>query len=267
MQKGDVDALRYLEQKFSRSKLVEGDDIPDIKQLISGLSKINSFVTLYDFQQEKYIFHHRVKECLGYSDEEFTIEAIRNDPDSILQIVHPIDISHKARMEMIMFSLVLENIQIKPLSEHTDYHFRIYKKNKDIIKVSRQSFLFEIDKNGAPITLLEKWKIIPNEDDYVKIHLFAEDPKIEKLFYEKNRSILDFQITPRQIEIIKLRNKRLDNLEISKKLNISQKTVENHIRILKQNISEFYQEKKINQPLKNMGDVLHFIKTYLIFPL
>lgn len=267
MKKGDVDTLRYLEQKFKLSKLGKGGNIPDIIDLVTGISKINSFVTLYDFQQEKYIFHYNVKKNTGYSPNEFTIDAIRNAPQSPLKIVHVDDIGHKSRIEMLVMGLALENIKIKSLSEHVDTQFRIYTKNKQIIKVSRHSFMFGINEFGLPQTLLEKWKIIPHTDDYVKINLFSDDPKIEKIFYEKNRAVLNFNITNRQMEIVKLRNKRFDNLEVAKNLDISLKTVENHIRILKQNIFEYYQNNNINQPLKNMGDILHFVKTYFIFPL
>ncbi len=268
MNKRDVEALQYLEHKFKTSKLGLGEDsIPNISQLISGLSKINSFVTLYDFTQGKYIFHHRVEECTGYNPIEFTIDAIRNDPDSKIKMVHPDDIQHKSRFEMILFEMVTESIQIKPLSEHTEYHFRIIKKNGEIIKVSRQSFLFETLADGTPLTLLEKWKIIPHNDDYVKIYLFSDFPNLEDIFYAKNRAVLDFKITDRQIEIIKLRNKRLDNQSIANFLNISLKTVENHIRLIKQNIQDFYDRENIEESLKNMSDVLHFIKLFSIFPL
>lgn len=261
-----VNLRQLLIQKFSNSSLENQNINTSISDVIKGITGVNKFITIYSFELKKFVFHHQIKENTGYSNAEFTIEAINNAESSNTHIIHKDDIEHKMRYDLVMYQLLASGLKIMSLADNYEVSLRIVDKENNIKKVSRQSYIFETNENGIPISQLDIWKIIPNEDPYVKVGLhYSSEFDINTLFYSKNRELLNFKVTKRQIEIVKLRNQRLDNKSVAAELHVTLKTVENHIRNLKQKMSDFQTEKGITDPIHNMNDMIYFIRKHGLF--
>lgn len=262
-----VNLRQILIQQFSNSSLENQKTKTSISDVIKGVTGVNVFITIYSFDLNKFVFHHQIAENIGYTNEEFTIEAINNAENSNIHIIYEDDIEHKKRYDLVMYQLLAAGLKISSLADNYEISLRILDKKKNLKKVRRQSYIFETDKNGVPISQLDIWKIIPNEDPYVKVGLYycSSEVNVISLFYKKNRELLNCDVTKRQIEILKLRNQRLDNKSIASQLNISLKTVENHIRNLKRKMQDFQIEKGIKEPIHNMNDMLHFVRKFGLF--
>jgi len=237
-------------------------------ELINGITGVNKFITIFDYQKSEIVFHHQVKEYLGFENEEFTIPAINNADDTPYKVIHPEDLEHKLRYDyIVLFHLMNNADEIPTLKDSYEITMRIVAKDGSIKRVNRQSYFYETNEDGYPISQLDVWKIVPNDSPYVTVSLnySSKEDKLNQ-FYKQNRELLGFDISARQIEILKLRNQRFDNKSIAEELQISSKTVENHIHNLKAKMQDYYLEKGINESIYNMNDMIHFIKKYNIFP-
>jgi len=266
--------LKYEQVIALRAELIKHFNNTDVKNreqhkelinIINGFTGLYKFITVYDFYKKKFVFHHGVNRNTGYSPKEFTIESINNAPGVKPHIIHPKDIEHKLRYDLVIYKLLAEGIDISSLADYYEIKLRIILKNGQLKKVRRQTYVFETDENGSPKTQLDIWELLNDNDPYVRVRLNYSGNNITKRFYEINRELLNFDITQKQIEIIKLRYNRYDNKQIAEKLNVSIKTIENHIRNLKLKIKTFYRQKNINEKVRNMNDIIHFINLYGIF--
>ncbi len=267
MNYNEVVVLRkLLTDQFSKSSLAKNKQVKSISDLINGITGINKFITVYHFKQKKFIYHYQIHDILGYTDNEFTIEAVNNSNPSPIHVIHPDDIEHKLRYDLILYQILADGVTISSLADNYEISLRIIDKENNIKRVKRQSYIFETDKNGVPTSQLDIWKVIPNDHPYVKVQLHhSTNEMVDEYFYKKNRTLLNFEISNRQIEILKLRNQRLDNKSIAQKLHISVKTVENHIHNVKKKMQEFCDKRKVTEPIYNMNDMLHFVRKYNIF--
>ncbi len=267
--------MKYEEVKTLRNKLTTLFSNTDVKDrdkqkkklihIINGITGLHKFITIYDFEKKKFVFRHGVLKNTGYSHEEFTIEAINNAKGTLPHIIHPDDIEHKLRYDLVMYKLLAEGVKITSLADSYEISLRMILKNGSVRSVRRQTYIFETNANGTPVSQLDIWEILKEINPYVKIQLSYAGHGVTKRFYQINRALLDFNITPKQIEIIKLRNDRLNNKQIAEKLGISVKTVENHIRNLKLKIQSFYKHNNVDERIDDMNDIIHFVKTYGIF--
>ncbi len=267
--------MKYEEVKALRKELIalfSNSDVQDrdkqkkkLIHIINGITGLYKFITIYDFEKKKFVFHHGVLQNTGYEHAEFTIEAINNAENATPHIIHPDDIEHKLRYDLVMYKLLAEGVRITSLADSYEISFRIILKNRTVKSVRRQTFIFETNTNGTPITQLDIWEILNDLNPYVKIQLNYTGNGVTKRFYQINRELLNFQISLKEIQIIKFRKERLDNKQIADKLGVSVKTIENYIRNLKLKIQDFYTLKNIDDKITNMNDIIHFIKIYGIF--
>jgi len=266
--------LKYEQVKTLRKELIHlfenthvknRDEHKQLINIINGFTGLYKFITIYDFHKKKFVFHHGVTQNTGYENQEFTVETLNNAEGIKPHIIHPTDIEHKLRYDLVMYKLLAEGVKIASLADSYEIVMRIVLKSGDIKSVRRQTYIFETDDNGTPMTQLDVWEVLKDINPYVKVRLNYSGKGVTKRFYQINRELLKFQITQRQIEIIKLRQQRFDNKQIAEKLNVSPKTIENHIRSLKLKIQDFYNQKNIDEKIQNMNDIIHFIKTYGIF--
>ncbi|NQU32968.1 MAG: hypothetical protein HQ521_07010 [Bacteroidetes bacterium] len=237
---------------------------PEINEILKGNNGTNKFITLFDYHAGKFVFHYKVTEFTGYTENEFTIPAINNSPQSQFQIIHPDDIEHKRRYDyLVLFNLMSMGVRITPLHDNYEIFMRIVTRNGETKRVNRQSFIYEVDEGGIPLSQLDIWKIIPNNTEYVSVGLNYEGWKdVYDVFYAKNRLFLEFNITNRQVEILTLKAKRHDNTAIADCLHISTKTVENHINILKHKMKEFCEFRCPSVQVKDLNDIIHFVKKW-----
>jgi len=266
MNYSEVISLRkVLIEEFRNSKLATSKK-RSLNDVIKGITGVNTFITIYHFQTKEILFCYHVLENIGYTKDEFTIEAINNAENNPIHIIHPHDIEHKLRYDLVMYQLMAEGVKISSLADNYKISLRIIDKQDKVKRVSKQSYIFEVDENGTPLTQLDIWRLIPNDNPYVSIQLNSEHNKnIIDLFYKKNRELLGIKITERQMEILKLRNQRLDNKSVASHLFISVKTVENHIRNLTLTVKAYCDLHQIDEQIYNMNDLLHFIIKYGIF--
>lgn len=235
-------------------------------ELINGITGVNKFITIYDYLKGEIVFHHQVKEYLGYESEEFSISGINNAEDAPYKIIHPDDIEHKLRYDYIILFHLMNN-NTPSLKDSYEIFMRIVTKDGVVKRVNRQSYFYQLNEEGYPISQIDVWKLLPNDNPYVKVNInhVSENNLLDE-FYIQNRKQLDFNITSRQIEILRLRHQRLDNKSVAEQLFISIKTVENHIHNLKDKMQSFYIKNGVKEQIYNMNDMIHFIKKYSIFP-
>jgi len=250
---------------FSNTDVKNRDEDKQLINIINGFTGLYKFITIYDFHKKKFVFHHGVTQNTGYKNTEFTIDTLNNAQGASAHIIHPNDIIHKLRYDLVMYKLLAEGVKIASLADSYEINMRIILKSGETKSVRRQTYIFKTDANGTPMTQLDVWEVLKDVSPYVKVRLNYSGKGVTKRFYQINRELLGFKITKRQIEIIKLRQQRLDNKQIAEKLGVSFKTIENHIRNFTMKIQEYYSKNNIDEKTQNMNDIIHFVNTFGIF--
>ncbi len=246
----------YQKRTKGRNKILE--------KFVGDPNITNTFFTLFDYLDGAFTFHCNVEKYTGYLPKEFTISAINNHHNATYKIIHPDDIEHKLRYDyLVLVNLMNRDRVLEPMKDSYEIFMRIVLKDGTIKRVIRQSFTFDMDENKMPTSQLDIWKIIPNHSEYVNVGLNYDGwDDVYEIFYQKNRSFLNFELSKRHIEIIKLKMQRKDQKTIAEILNVSPKTIENHLDCIKQKIRLFCHTKNLDTHIYTSNDIIHFIKKW-----
>jgi len=175
-----------------------------------------------NFRDQKISGLHGVKELLGYSDEEFSFNAITD-------FIHPVDITNFNRL---MYAIVDYTTQTFILPELVlNVTFRIRKKDGDYIKVLRQTSIYYNDADSQMISHYNiltdisfmqcsnrvEWKFDAPHFDQHKFKMYVNQS------YQKIFSL-------RELEILSLINKGFTSHAIAAKLFLSKHTIDTHRR-------------------------------------
>lgn len=87
-----------------------------------------------------------------------------------------------------------------------------------------------------------------------------------RAFYNTNLDLIGIKLTERQYQILYLKDRRKVNKEIAETLNITAKTLDNHINKLMKALNLFCEVYNIPYRLYNSTDILHFTKTFGLYP-
>ncbi len=271
--------MDYLEIQRLRVKIIEEfSQVSNLDREYTPSKKLNAaleslvlgqkFVTIFNFKEAKFVFLHKIEELLGYSDDEFTIEALNNSPISSLKITSEKDISHKLRYDLAIYELLKSGQFLSSLDDCYEITFRILHKDGYEVVVRRSCYIYEISEQGIPLSHIDIWEILPNMNlQYIFINLISKkSTNANLLFYEINAKILGMNLTNRQLEILKLKEERQFNKEIADNLNITEKTLDNHINRMISKLNSYFSANKIECKIANASDLLFYSRKYGLYP-
>src|SRR5690606_25912291 len=102
---------------------------------------------------------------------------------------------------------------------------------------------------------------------HVFVNILSRDALEKNIaFYNTNSDLIGIKLTERQYQILHLKDRRKINKEIAEILNITAKTLDNHINKLMKALNLFCEEYNISYKLYNSSDILHFTKTFGLYP-
>src|SRR5690606_3589828 len=181
--------MNYSEVQELRVQIIEGfskvsvspDNLAPQKKLkvvLDSLVTGEKFVTVFNFKEAKFVFLHKVEDVLGYTKEEFTIEALNNSPVSAMQITSGKDIAHKLRYDMVMYKLLTKGYFLTSLEDCYEITFRVLHKNGREIVVRRSCYIYEVSNDGIPLSHIDIWEVLPNiHHGHIQVNLISKNNK------------------------------------------------------------------------------------------
>lgn len=263
---------RFRDASLSRAEGGYLSDIQDydakLKEIESGMLGTNKFLTEFDFVQKKIVNKVNIFECLGYEDDEFTILAINNCNNSGHHIIHEEDIKHKIRYDNITYALITKRYEFKSLRDYYKLAMRVVHKNGQVLKAERSTYLFRISSDGHPISHISVWEVSENALPFVSLSYYTPNYNdMMRDFYELNAQELKLKFTPKEKEILDLKNSQYNNKEIQDVLkSISIRTVEKHIENIIKKVKISFLERGESLHINSIREVLHVSKKFGLFP-
>ena len=185
---------------------------------------LNSKQCLYVicWQNSKVYYQRNIDNLLGYSEDEFTLEAI-------LKIAHPNDLNLINRITQAVVNYLTNNILFNLKSSTLNITYRFRKRDGTYIKILRQSTLFEVTKNGKMKSMLSLVTDISFFDKTNNINWEFNAPLLDqKAFREEIYKEFNDFFTNRELAIINLIANNYKTKEIAKKLFITEHTAYSH---------------------------------------
>lgn len=225
--------------KTLENRIVKTEKFNRIKSFPMALGRQALYIM--NWQDSKLSYSQGIMEMLGYTNEEFTSEFILN-------CVHTDDLAILNRISRAIINFAV-NTDLKVKNQYLNITFRLLKKDGNYLKVMRQSFPYQTDKEGrliSNLSVLTDISFIKTKTNLVQWEVFADNLEVLKFKQNIYKEFNNF-FTPRQKEIIVLINNQFTNNKIATKLFISVHTVVAH----RKNI-----HKKSNS--KNSKELLEF---------
>lgn len=232
------------------------------------------FITVFDFKKYDFTEQFKVEKYLGYSDQEFTIRALNNDPSEKIHITHPDDIQHTIRYNTIIYELLSappEGHCFELLEDNYEVVFRVRHKDGHFLRVRRKCYLMSL-QNGRPETHLDTWEILNNDfNTYVTTRFQTSTRQMNEAitirFYRLNCESVAFWLTPRECEIIKLKAIGKLDKEVADALGISSRTVEKRIADLRSRANDYLEKHRSERYLGTTYELIQFLLSYGLYPM
>jgi hypothetical protein len=226
-------------------ELPENFQLKSFEEIVDSSLGCNRCFTLFDIQSGKMVKWRFVREVFGYSDEEFTMDAINNFKS--LKLVHKDDIDHKLRYDGIIYNMIASGKSINIRKDSYSLSLRMIHKNGDIIPIRRSSFIF--DASGPiPLTQVDMWEITnrykPNHV-FPDLMIYNQDLKnqITEEFYRANLQELKLNFSTSALYIMHFKTKGQSNKTIADELHMKEQSVANcHSRNFEQLRHRFSRE-------------------------
>jgi DNA-binding CsgD family transcriptional regulator len=182
--------------------------------------------------------------------------------------VHDEDIRHKIRYDNITYSLISKKYEFKSLRDYYKLAFRVKHKSGQVLKVERSTYLFRVSSEGQPISQLSKWEVSENSSPFVSLSYYSPNYlNIMRDFYEMNAHELKLKYTPKEKEILELKNNQYNNKEIQEALRSNSiRTVEKHFENIIKKVKISFLERGESLHINSIREVLHFSKKFGLFP-
>lgn len=258
-----------LERCYSREVNKEKDKcIIKLKAILDSSMLGNKFVTIYNFAEGKFIFTHKLDEVLGYNEDVFTLENLYNLPEATLKITPEEDAWHIKRCDKVMCKMITQKYFVNGFEDCYEITFRVRHANGHILTMRRSCYLFEIDDENMAKSHIDIWEVIPDTNfTHVCVNILSKDA-FEKntAFYNTNLDLLGIKLTERQYQILHLKDRRKINKEIAEILNITSKTLDNHINKLMKALNLYCEVFNVDYRIYNSSDILHFTKAFGLYP-
>ncbi|VBB48683.1 conserved hypothetical protein [uncultured Paludibacter sp.] len=197
------------------------------KPILQKLADIgNSIVSVFDAYKKEHAFYsYNAGSVLGYTPQE-----IEENGEYFMEFkTHPDDTVVLKQNGLFFLNLFLsfsvdEKMNCKLINE-----YRILNSSNKYVRVIEQHQALELDNYGNLWLALSILDISPNQnlDEGIKYH--ALNYKTGKFIpFSQTKETIEPELTPREIEILKLVKKGFLSKEISNKLSISVHTVNTH---------------------------------------
>lgn len=218
--------FKYLTQfKYNEASL-DYSIVPKHSDVLQTLSNLgNSGTGIFDFCKMQMIFYSsNFGKLLGYNQEDYKeigqqFFASKIHSDDALQC------SLNAVSILKLFNNFTSN---EKLNHKTITEYRMLNSQNKYVRLIEQYQVLELDKNGQIWLMLNIVDISPNQEDF-------EESKCKILNFRTGQIIdmevnpkIQFELTNREIEILKLVKDGFLSKEISDKLSISIHTVNTH---------------------------------------
>src|SRR5690606_661519 len=249
-----------LKKCYSKEVKNESKDecIIKLKAILDSIMLVNGFVTIYNFAEAKFIFKHKLDKVLGYSEDIFTLENLYNLPEATHKITLEEDALHIQRCDKVVCKMITQKYFVTGFEDCYEITFRVRHANGHILTVRRSCYMFEIDDNIAK-SHIDIWEVIPDTNfTHVFVNILSKDALEKNIaFYNTNLDLIGIKLTERQYQILHLKDRRKINKEIAEILNITAKTLDNHINKLMKALNLFCEGYDIPYKLYNSSDLLH----------
>lgn len=193
----------------------------DLKDFESIPINQNECFHVVDFVENNLIYHRGFESLLGYTSSEISIKFIEG-------LYHPED---SDMINRIIQSSILYTLKVPDCSLNNKLFitFRLKKQDGSYIKVLSQSTICEVDVKGRMTRTLIKFTNVSFMDMSGNVSWDFHANNLNKKAFKKEIYIVynDF-FTKRETEIIVEIAKGLTNIQIGKKLHISELTVATH---------------------------------------
>lgn len=239
-----------------------------LKAILDSIMLGNKFVTIYSFPEGKFIFTHKLNEILGYSEDVFTLENLYNSPEATIKITLEEDALHIKRCDKVMCKMITEKYFVTGFEDCYEITFRVRHADGHILTIRRSCYMFEIDDDNIAKSHIDIWEVIPDTNfTHVFVNILSKDAlKKNVAFYNTNLDLIGIKLTERQYQILHLKDRRKINKEIAEILNITAKTLDNHINKLMKALNIFCEGYNIDYRLYNSSDILHITKIFGLYP-
>jgi len=209
-------------------------DTPDLKivdQIVTYFSTGSYFYYIFDFSQfqMKYV-HHTIKDQLGILPEEF-------GADKFLEIIHPDDLTYLRKKEECSLQFLLEYLKPEDRTRYkVSYTTRMRRSDGSYYLNLHQSTALNLSEDGkiahvvGTETNIEHLSTavdhtisfidLKGKDSY--LNLDVDNFKIE------NNSVLDTDLSPKELEVLRMISYGHDTAVIAESMNISPNTVRTH---------------------------------------
>lgn len=192
-------------------------------QMLSDIG--NSGTGIFDFSQRKMIFYSsNFGSLLGYEQADYK----ELGQYFFAGKIHPDDALKLSINGVTIMKLMNSFSSDEKLNHKHIYEYRILNAQNQYVRVIEQYQVLELDAKGQAWLMLNIVDISPNQD-------IQEDSRSQLLNFRTGKIIVldppqdvEFELTKREIEILKLVRDGLLSKEISGKLDISVHTVNTH---------------------------------------
>ncbi len=194
-----------------------------MKQLEELMEENDQFFSASDLSQMKYLFtSKRSKQILG-------IEPSEVDPGFIMNNVHPDDLQRLVLGRAKMYALAQEIYSAKAGSALMSFTFRFLTHKGDCITLLGQAYFFHTTVPREAVFLIQ---VVTNLNKSVKINPdghwhVGEDIALFR-FPDEKLLIMGFNLSDRELEILRMIRMGLSSKEIAEKLFLSVHTVNTH---------------------------------------
>lgn len=232
------------------------------------------FITVFDFAKYEFTELFKVEKYLGYSDREFTIRTLNNDPLETIHITHPDDIEHTIRYNTIIYKLLSDPPAghcFELLEDNYEIVFRIRHKDGRFIRIRRKCYLMSL-QNGFPEKHIDTWEILNNDFSthvttrfQTRTHQLNE--AITAMFFRLNCDSVAFWLTPRECEIVKLKVIGKLDKEVADTLGISSRTVEKRVADLRSRANDYLEKRRVKGYVGTTYELIQFLLSYGLYPI
>jgi DNA-binding CsgD family transcriptional regulator len=195
-------------------------------QILQTLSDIgNSGTGIFDFSKRKIIFYSsNYGGLLGYRPTDYE----KKGQTFFAEKIHPDDAHKLSKNGVTILKLMRKFSNDEKLNHKHVYEYRIRNAENKYVRLIEQYQVLELDAKGQPWLMLIIQDLSPSQNE-------AEGCKCQMLNFRTGQIIpievptkVEFELTKRELEILKFVKEGLLSKEISDKLSISVHTVNTH---------------------------------------
>ncbi len=218
--------LKFLTQYQFDEQQLDYSIVKKHEAVLQRLSDIgNSGTSIFDLCKRQIIFYSsNYGELLGYTASDY--EALGQM--FFAGKIHPDDAHHLSVQGVTMYKLLNSFSSNEKLNHKIIYEYRMLNAQNEYVRLIEQYQVLELDNKGQLWLMLMIVDISPNQD--------AEEASKSQLLNFRTGKILSleipqkvqFELTKREMEILKLVREGMLSKEISNKLAISVHTVNTH---------------------------------------